>query len=271
VARGDATAAVTRARGGRAAGAVLPRALTPFAVLALLGGALVACATPPAGPAPSERTEPAATPAADSRDGGRAGASTAGSPGFSATVDRVGRRAAEAMTGVSWRPGCPVPIADLRVLHLTHWGFDARVHRGRLVVHHAVAADVVDVFRDLFDARFPIRRMRPVEAYGGSDAASMDADNTSAFNCRPVTGTTDRFSMHSFGTAIDVNPVENPYVEGDTVLPPAGRAYLDRGDVRTGMVVAPGPVVRAFRRAGFEWGGSWRGLKDYQHFEADIG
>jgi hypothetical protein len=109
--------------------------------------------------------------------------------------------------------------------------------------------------------------MERVEAYGGDDDASMAADNTSAFNCREITGG-GAFSNHSWGTAIDVNPLENPYVKGDVVLPDAGAAYLDRSDVRPGMIVDGDVVVTAFAAIGFEWGGDWNRLKDYQHFEA---
>jgi D-alanyl-D-alanine carboxypeptidase len=119
----------------------------------------------------------------------------------------------------------------------------------------------------MYEARFPIRRMEPVDKYGGSDDASMAADNTSAFNCRPITGTTDRWSNHSYGRAIDINTIENPYVKGGTVLPPAGAAYLDRGDVRPGMIVAGDVVTTAFAAEGFGWGGDYTSLKDYQHFE----
>jgi hypothetical protein len=188
-------------------------------------------------------------------------------PAFSARIHRVDDRTAARMRGVSWRRGCPVPIRRLRVIDMSHWGFDRRMHRGELVVHRAVARDVVGAFRTLYRARFPIRRMHRIERYDGSDRRSMAADNTSSFNCRPVTGDRDRFSVHSYGRAIDVNPVENPYVNGDTVLPRAGRAYRNRQNVRPGMILRRGVVTRAFRRAGFSWGGNWQSLKDYQHFE----
>jgi hypothetical protein len=189
-------------------------------------------------------------------------------PGFDATVRVVDEETRASMIGVSWKPGCPVPIDDLRIIEMNHWGFDGEIHDGgRLMVHRLVAEDVVRAFGELFAARFPIRRMELIEEYGGSDDASMDADNTSAFNCRPITGTADRFSIHSYGQAIDVNPVENPYVRGSTVLPPAGADYLDREDVRPGMIVKNDVVEKAFSTAKFFWGGDFNSLKDYQHFE----
>jgi hypothetical protein len=197
------------------------------------------------------------------------GPAGADDPEFTATVTTVPEDYRARMIGVSWKPGCPVPIDDLRIIEMNHWGFDGTVHEGgRLMVHEDVATDVVAAFGEMFAAGFPIRRMELIEEYGGSDDASMEADNTSAFNCRPITGSPGRFSIHSYGKAIDINPVENPYVRGDTVLPPAGADYLDREDVRPGMIVKNDAVVKAFKNRGFEWGGSWNSLKDYQHFEA---
>jgi len=194
-----------------------------------------------------------------------------GEAGFVAVVTRIDHRTAQQMRGVSWKRGCPVPIRALRTIRMTHRGFDGKVRWGELVVHKNVAPRVVRVFRKMYAAGFPIRRMKRIERYGGSDDRSMAADNTSAFNCRPVTGSPGRFSVHSYGKAIDINTIENPYVNGNTVLPAAGRRYLDRGNVRRGMIVKGGKVTRAFRRAGFDWGGNWTSLKDYQHFEIPIG
>ncbi len=188
-------------------------------------------------------------------------ASAAAPPGFVGTVHGVTR----ADLPHSWRPGCPVGPAQLRLLRLTYWGFDGRQHVGVLVVRDRVAPDVVAVFRRLYAARFPIRKLRKVDAYRGSDDASMAADNTSAFNCRFVGGTR-RWSQHAYGEAIDVNPVENPYVQGSRVSPPAGRRYLDRSRRRAGMAVSGGPLVRAFAVVGWQWGGRWAAAPDYQHF-----
>jgi hypothetical protein len=169
----------------------------------------------------------------------------------------------------SYRAGCPVSPADLRTVRVTYRGFDGRAHTGRLVVNRSVTGDVTRVFRRLYAAGFPIRRMVPVSAYRGSDDASMAADNTSAFNCRRAVGSaTGSWSTHAYGLAIDVNPRENPYVLGGRVLPPAGRRYLDRGEERPGMAVAGGPLVQAFAAVGWSWGGAWSGSPDYQHFSS---
>jgi D-alanyl-D-alanine carboxypeptidase len=182
-------------------------------------------------------------------------------PQFTATVSRP----QWADLRHSYRAGCPVGPSDLRTLQLTYWGFDRQAHTGKLVVHRRVATDVVAVFRRLYAARFPIRRMVPVSVYRGSDDASMAADNTSAFNCRFVGGTR-RWSMHAYGEAIDLNPVENPYVQGARVSPRAGARYLDRTTYRPGMAVERGTAVRAFDAVGWKWGGRWTSSKDYQHF-----
>jgi hypothetical protein len=195
-------------------------------------------------------------------------ATPASSAAFQATIRAVDEETRARMIGVSWKPGCPVPIDDLRIIDMNFIGFDGAVHSGgQLMVHRLVAPQVVEAFRVLFENGFPIRRMELIENYGGSDDASMAADNTSAFNCRPITGTTDRFSIHSYGQAIDINTVENPYVRGSTVLPPAGVDYLDRTDVRPGMITKNDVVEKAFREQKFFWGGDFNSLKDYQHFE----
>jgi hypothetical protein len=173
-----------------------------------------------------------------------------------------------ARLGSSHRPGCPVAVADLRLVTVTHLRFDGTAALGQLVVHRDAAPAVVQVFRALLAARFPVARVRTVEAYGSDDARSMAANNTSAYNCRRTTGGTG-WSEHAYGRAVDVNPVQNPYVRGRTVLPAAGRAYVDRSRPRPGVVLAGGPVVRAFAAAGWRWGGSYTGLKDYQHFSAN--
>ena len=115
------------------------------------------------------------------------------------------------MTGVSWRPGCPVPLERLRRVTLSHWDFAGKARSGVLIVRDDVAEEVVMVFGQLFRERFPIRRIRPVDEYDGDDFTSIEADNTSAFNCRAATGSSE-WSHHAYGLAIDLNPLENPYV-----------------------------------------------------------
>jgi poly-gamma-glutamate synthesis protein (capsule biosynthesis protein) len=188
------------------------------------------------------------------------------SPGFHGHSEPIDAQTRARMSGVSMHPGCPVGFADLRLLTVEHWGFDRRVHRGRLVVHRDAAEQMLGAMRSLYHLHFPIRRMRLVDAYGADDHRSMAADNTSAFNCRFVAGTT-RWSEHAYGRAIDLNPIENPYVtDSGHVSPPAGAPFADRGRHRRGMVGSR--AVRAFARVGWGWGGRWAGAADFQHFSA---
>jgi D-alanyl-D-alanine carboxypeptidase len=189
------------------------------------------------------------------------------SSAFRGTISRIDAAQGKRMNGVSWHAGCPVHVRGLRLLSLSHWRFDGTTATGRLIVHADVAREVVGVFRRLYKARFPIRRMVPVDAYGGSDFRSIEADNTSAFNCRYVEGTT-RWSEHAYGRAIDVNPIENPYVSGGRTSHPASVPYLDRSRRRPGMAYEGGVLVRAFDAVGWGWGGRWTSVKDYQHFSA---
>ena len=161
-------------------------------------------------------------------------------------------------------PGGP---AQLRMLHLRYWGFDEKAHTGTIVVNEAVVNDTVKVFRLLFDDRFPIWEMVPEDAYHGNDNRAAAADDTSGFNCRlAVASGPPQWSVHAYGEAIDVNDVQNPYVFGPEIIPPAGAAYLDRQDVRPGMAVPGGELVRAFASVGWYWGGRWAASPDYQHF-----
>jgi hypothetical protein len=188
-------------------------------------------------------------------------------PSFEVSVSRLTAALQQEMTGRSWKAdlACPA-FAELRLLRLSHWTFEGLVAEGELVVHESAAAELSQVFAALFAARFPIERMVRVDAYEGNDDASMAANNTSAFNCR-MTTSGNALSQHSHGTAVDINPLRNPYVtSGGNVYPPAGAAYLDRAHVRPGMIVDGDPVVSAFDASGWAWGGRWASTKDYQHF-----
>ncbi|HTE50500.1 MAG TPA: M15 family metallopeptidase [Kofleriaceae bacterium] len=185
---------------------------------------------------------------------------------FRAEVQPIPSALVAEMTGASWHPDPRCPAwHQLVLVRMSHWGFDGALHDGELVVAAAVADDVMRAFSRVFDARFPIQSMVRIDAHGGDDDRSMAANNCSGFNFRTVAGL-DALSLHSFGTAIDINPVQNPYIAGERVLPPAATAYLDRDDVRPGMIVRPGPVTDAFDEIGWEWGGDWSPRKDYHHF-----
>lgn len=197
-----------------------------------------------------------------------AAGSAAPAPMFASTIAEITPETAERMTD-SWRPGCPVPLADLRLVTVDVIDFEGGVQTGELVVHAEVAEAIVDVFAALFAARYPIQQMRLVDEFGADDSASMAADNTSAFNCRPITGGTT-WSEHAYGRAIDINPVENPYVVGSRVAPRDGRAFVDRPDA-PGVIHDGDVVVQAFAAIGWSWGGHWESPEplDYQHFSAN--
>jgi hypothetical protein len=157
------------------------------------------------------------------------------------------------------------------MLHVTYWGFDSQAHNGSIVVAATVAEPVVSVFRSLYEHRFPIRRMQPEDAYNGSDPDSMLADNTSGFNCRNAVAIgPPHWSAHAYGTAIDINPVENPYLEGGAVQPANGSAFVDRNNVRAGMAEPNEVLNNAFAAIGWQWGGRWS-APDYQHFSQNGG
>ncbi len=182
-------------------------------------------------------------------------------PAYTAAV----RSATRDDVALSWREGCPVHWHDLSVVTVAYWGYDGARHTGNLVVHDGQAAKIRNAFGALYDNRFQIRRIHPVDTFGADDDRSMANNNTSAFNCRRVAGTTT-WSEHSYGRAIDINPVQNPYVKGSSVDPPAGKDWTNRGSVTPGMIVDGDIVVRAFAAHSWEWGGHWRTAKDYQHF-----
>lgn len=219
---------------------------------------------------PETLPEPAAS-AAEDRGPGFAPAPTPTamrSPRFEATIRRIGP-ATIARMGTSWRPGCPVPLEDLRSIVMSHWTFDGDVAAGELIVHRRHAGAVASVFEQLFAIRFPIERMEPANGYMGNDPPLAQFNNTVGFNCRPPVGGDRAWSEHSYGTAVDINPDRNPYVSRTgRIEPPFGEPWVDRSLREPGMIHADHLAVRAFREIGWRWGGSWRGTKDYMHFSA---
>lgn len=174
----------------------------------------------------------------------------------------------------SWRPGCPVPLSDLRVLTVSHWGFDKRVHAGQLVVNVDAAEPLSSAFARLYELRFPVRHMRIVHMYGSKSAYPKDGDVTGVFRCRqavpsPCTGgrRTGTWSQHAYGRALDLNPVENPYVGCGMTRDENASKYVRRTPIRPGMVTPA--VVQAFASVGWRWGGYWTNSKDYMHFSAN--
>ena len=174
-----------------------------------------------------------------------------------------------------WRPGCPVPLSDLRVVTVPYVDFEGEKRDGQIIVNRSVAPSVQKVFRKLYELRFPIRHMQLADMYGPPRAIPDDEDVTGSFWCRdsvpsPCVGgsASGRWSNHAYGYAIDINPIENPYIGCGQVYDPRMRPYVDRSKRRKGMVTPA--VVRAFRSIGWGWGGDWSsGTKDYMHFSTN--
>jgi hypothetical protein len=171
------------------------------------------------------------------------------------------------MVPKTYRAGCPVAPSSLRLLTMNYWGFDGLVHQGELILRDAAVQKMITVWTSTFNSHFPIRRMQRVDVFGGSDVTAMAADNTSAFNCRQVTGNPYALSPHSYGWAIDINTVENPYLAANNVWYPSnGLSYRNRSAVRPGMLFSSSVATRSLVGQGYFWGAGWS-KPDYQHFE----
>ena len=187
---------------------------------------------------------------------------------FHASIEPIPAGTRATMIGSSWHSGCPVSLGRLRLVHVAIHRFDGSASAGRMIVRRREAENVVTVMRKLYAAGYPIHRMRLVDAFGGDENRSRSADNTSAFNCNGRSGAGGGQRLRSRGLAIDVNPVENPYVDGNSVLPANGQVYADRTRLHPAVIRAGGPVVRAFESVGWSWGGSSSPTKGYGHFFA---
>ena len=240
-----------------------------------------ACSQTPAGdptvqspePLIEERASESPAPEKGEDAGGEESSDTAKEqrrPRFEGGVFRIGPTLRKELIGRNWNPGCPVPLDDLRVLHVSYWNYRGGVGTGPLVLHERVARDVLWVFQRLFRAKFRIQDIelaakdRPItrEDYWNNSRRSV----TASFNCRPATDSTT-LSQHSYGWAIDINPLQNPYVRSDgSTLRRIAQEFKDRSQQRMGMIHDGDIVVRSFAAIGWEWGGHWHTLKDYMHF-----
>jgi hypothetical protein len=247
----------------------MPRFVTVFACLAVI---LAACGRAPGeGGAPPSASRSPGPPIPLSSPGAMPSSPVpAAEPVFRGGVSRIGPKLREVLIGRNWTPGCPVPLEDLRLVRVSYWNFEGAVAAGPLVLHERVASDVLWVFKRLFRAKFPIQEIRlaakdrPIrpEDYWDKSRRSV----TASFNCRPATGSTS-LSHHSYGWALDINPLQNPYVRGDgSVLRHIAKPFRNRSLQRKGMIHEGDIVVRSFARIGWEWGGHWHTLKDYMHF-----
>jgi hypothetical protein len=173
------------------------------------------------------------------------------------------------MNGKSFHENDFITINDLSLVKVTYLGFDEETYQGELVVNRIVASDIIEIFKELYENRYPIEKIQLVSYYDGDDNLSMEANNTSAFNFRLISGS-DKISNHSFGLAIDINPVQNPYVSNSVVAPRNATSYVDRTEYRTGMIIEDDICVRLFKEHGWTWGGNYKSIKDYQHFEKKV-
>lgn len=172
------------------------------------------------------------------------------------------------MKGTSYHSDTPVGRKELRYLRILHYNSEGEIIMGEMVCNQAIASDLLEIFSELFKARYPIERMNLACRYGGDDEVSMTDNNTSCFNSRKINGSS-RPSRHAFGLAVDINPLYNPYIKVKNgvvvkILPVASKSsdphspyHIDKGDL----------CYRMFIAHGFQWGGSWHSVKDYQHFE----
>ena len=166
----------------------------------------------------------------------------------------------------TWTAECPVAPTDLAYVTVSFWGFDDRAHTGELLVNVEVAEDVTAAFQAIFEDRFPIEEMRVTAGSELTAPPTGDGNNTGAFVCRAARGS-GTWSQHAYGLAIDINPFQNPYSKGNSVvLPELATSYLDREDERPGMITADGPVISAFESIGWTWGGTWDSPVDRMHF-----
>lgn len=186
-------------------------------------------------------------------------------PPSDAFVWTIGSIPPDVLARSSWVPECPVTVDELAYVTVAHFGFDGEFHTGEIIVNASVAQDIVEVFRTLHEARFPIEQMRVITKEEIDAPPTGDWNDTTSFVCRPAVGS-NGWSNHAYGLAIDINPFHNPYLKGDLVLPELASAYVDRSDLRPGMIQADDVVVRAFREIGWPWGGDWNSLKDWMHF-----
>jgi hypothetical protein len=247
----------------------MSRLVTTIVVVVLLPS----CGSTAARPTPASTPEAAGAAPRITRPAAQASTAAPEHPPtrarFVGSIARIDAPTRRHLLKKNWHPGCPVPLRDLRVVNVSYWGFNGEVKSGPLVLNESVAEDVLGVFRTLFRHRFPIKRIALAAKYHPPRPSDYHShrDVTASFNCRPVTENPGALSQHSYGWAIDINPLQNPYVRSDgTVLRRPALAYLDRTQDLPGMIHAGDVVVRAFARIGWGWGGDFQTIKDYMHF-----
>jgi hypothetical protein len=189
---------------------------------------------------------------------------------FSSTISDIPKSWQQQMVGHSWNPGCPVPLNQLAYLKLSYWGYDQKTHSGVLIIHKLVATEVVKIFKELYNHHFPINEMKPYEMYPTGEYAKRN--DTVGFYCRPAQDNPSEWSSHSYGVAIDINPLVNPYYDfiAKQAWPIEGKSYLNRNLTMTGMIQPGNVAFNAFTSYGWIWGGFWKKGTDYMHFRKEI-
>lgn len=163
-----------------------------------------------------------------------------------------------------WSSKCIIPMSKLKLLNLSHYNFDNKVEVGQMVVLDKIANSVIAIFSELFTLKFPIHTIKLIDEFDGDDILSMNANNSSCFNFRKIEGS-ELLSLHAYGLAIDINPIQNPFIQKGEILPDQGKDFIDRRTIKPGMVE---PVVEIFYKHGFTvWGGNWQEPIDYHHFQ----
>ena len=190
------------------------------------------------------------------------------------SIEPISSRLKEQMIRAnSWREGCPVRIEDLRLIRVPYLGFDNREHIGNMIVHKSVASEVLEIFKELKEIGYPIENISLVSEYRNKKEL-LSSNITSSFNCRLMTGSRYKWSKHSYGKAIDINPTQNPYIRKSTILPIEGKKYIGKKRAHTSnkpsnraIILKDDKIVKIFKKYGWIWGGDWKSLKDYHHFE----
>jgi hypothetical protein len=187
-------------------------------------------------------------------------------------IKLIDEKYANKMLGLTYHKECPVSLDELRIVNVKYLGFDNNIYWGDIIVHKDLAFEVSEIFKELFEISYAIKQIIPIEKYNGDDFASIEADNTSAFNCRKAEGS-QKYSKHSYGKAIDLNPLENPYIYSNgTTSHEASQKYLirksnDDSIKNKAVLTSSSKAVLIFKKYGWKWGGDWKNIKDYQHFQ----
>lgn len=187
------------------------------------------------------------------------------------TIEKISEEVFKRIEGKSYKKDCKMSLDDLRYLSVLHYNFNGEVKKGEIICNVLISEALIDIFKELYEAKYPIEKIRLIDEYDALDGPSMRDNNSSAFNYRFIAGT-EKLSNHSWGLAIDINPLYNPYVKVKSdgsfyVEPVEGADYVDRDGECPYMIKADDLCCRLFKKYGFEWGGDWTTCKDYQHFE----